>query len=550
MSIYKSSSLAMIPTAYKDGKLYSIRPTDGSGDFTFSRGSNLAATRVDVNGLIEKGRENLLLQSNQFGTTWANASSTETSGQAGYDGTNNAWLLNKTATGGRIQQSIVVSGVHTASVYVKAGTLNWFLFLITSTGGDEGGYFDLSTGNTGTQFGSQIDIKTEAIGGGGWYRCSFTANINTSNTIRIYPANGNNDVSGSGSIYIQDAQLEQGLVATDYIETGTSAAQSGILEDMPRLDYSGGASCPSLLLEPSRTNLVNYSEYFNLYTQYGSPTITPNAIQSPEGLVNATKVQRGSNETPIRRSNITTLGTEYTMSLWAKAGTATKIRIEIGDETAPTYNLTSEWQRIDVTSTPNTYTHLDIAMPLSSSGDYFYIYGLQLEVGSYPTSYIPTYGTSQTIARDEAYKTGVSSLIGQTEGTLFVDFDLLRLDGFSGIIDINTALTTTATRVLLWETGGTSLSANFGTQAPSINLNNPTIGRHKVVIIYSASICKLFVDGVKIGESSTSGSFSGLDVVSYVCAGGGVNFQKKNIHQTLLFPTALTDSECIALTTL
>ena len=52
MSIYKSSSLAMIPTAYKDGKLYSIRPTDGSGDFTFSRGSNLAATRVDVNRSI------------------------------------------------------------------------------------------------------------------------------------------------------------------------------------------------------------------------------------------------------------------------------------------------------------------------------------------------------------------------------------------------------------------------------------------------------------------------------------------------------------------
>jgi hypothetical protein len=59
MSLYKDASLVMIPTAYKDGKLYSIRPTDGSGDFTFSRGSNLAATRVDVNGLIEKGRENL-----------------------------------------------------------------------------------------------------------------------------------------------------------------------------------------------------------------------------------------------------------------------------------------------------------------------------------------------------------------------------------------------------------------------------------------------------------------------------------------------------------
>ena len=74
MSLFDNASLAMIPSAYKDGKLYSIKPTDGSGDFTFTRGSNLAATRVDVNGLIEKGRENLLLQSNQFDTTWTTSS--------------------------------------------------------------------------------------------------------------------------------------------------------------------------------------------------------------------------------------------------------------------------------------------------------------------------------------------------------------------------------------------------------------------------------------------------------------------------------------------
>ena len=106
MSLYKDASLVMIPSAYKDGKLYSIRPTDGSGDFTFSRGSNLAATRVDVNGLIEKGRENLLLQSNQFDTTWGNSNSTETSGQTGYDGSSDAWLLNATNAAGYIFQNI------------------------------------------------------------------------------------------------------------------------------------------------------------------------------------------------------------------------------------------------------------------------------------------------------------------------------------------------------------------------------------------------------------------------------------------------------------
>ena len=96
MSFFDDASLAFLPSggAGKDGKAYSIKPTDGSGDFTFSRGSNLAATRVGPTGLTEKGRENLLLQSNQFDTTWTNfLIDTPTSGQAGYDGTNNAWLI-------------------------------------------------------------------------------------------------------------------------------------------------------------------------------------------------------------------------------------------------------------------------------------------------------------------------------------------------------------------------------------------------------------------------------------------------------------------------
>ena len=66
---------------------------------------------------------------------------------------------------------------------------------------------------------------------------------------------------GTSGVFLQDAQVEQSLVATDYIETGASTAQAGILEDLPRLDYSGGASCPALLLEPQRFNAIDSSEY-------------------------------------------------------------------------------------------------------------------------------------------------------------------------------------------------------------------------------------------------------------------------------------------------
>ena len=80
MNFFDRSSLALIPDGAKDGKLYSIRPTDGSSDFTFERGSNLTATRVDENGLIEKGRENFLLESNNFDELWTKSSSNVTSG--------------------------------------------------------------------------------------------------------------------------------------------------------------------------------------------------------------------------------------------------------------------------------------------------------------------------------------------------------------------------------------------------------------------------------------------------------------------------------------
>ena len=54
LNAWNDASLVMIPSGYKDGTLYSVKPTNGDGDFTFSRGSNLSATRVNSEGLIER----------------------------------------------------------------------------------------------------------------------------------------------------------------------------------------------------------------------------------------------------------------------------------------------------------------------------------------------------------------------------------------------------------------------------------------------------------------------------------------------------------------
>ncbi len=118
----ESASLVMIPSGYEDGGLGSLKPMDGTGDFTFTRGSNLSATRVAPNGYIEKGYENLLLQSNSFLTTWITSGQmlTPVGGQSGYDGTNDAWKIQRSdTTAHNIKQNVNQSGCH---IYTSTST--------------------------------------------------------------------------------------------------------------------------------------------------------------------------------------------------------------------------------------------------------------------------------------------------------------------------------------------------------------------------------------------------------------------------------------------
>ena len=64
MSIYDKASLVLIPSGTKTSKVYSQVPTNGDGDFTFSRST--AATRVNASGNIEKETQNLFTYSNTF----------------------------------------------------------------------------------------------------------------------------------------------------------------------------------------------------------------------------------------------------------------------------------------------------------------------------------------------------------------------------------------------------------------------------------------------------------------------------------------------------
>ena len=571
MSLYKSASLAMIPTAYKDGKLYSVRPTDGSGDFTFTRGSNLSATRISASQLIEKGRENLLLQSNQFDTTWGNTNTTETSGQSGYDGSSDAWLLTKTAAFGQINQSISLSGVHTFSFYAKEGTSGWMRMVLIGTA-NPSAYFNLSNGNVGVTS-NIISSNSENIGGG-WYRYSISINQPSITVVRIYPAEGDNDISGtSGNILIQDAQLEKGLVATDVIETTTTTGKAGILENTPRFDYSGGATCPSLLLEPSRTNLILQSEYFggSEWTK-GNSTITSNTSISPQGTQNATTLTITTAVGNIYE-NVSGSG-DYTFSVFAKYVDMQYIRLRSTNSyvyfdiqngsvvnelngTGSVEDFGNGWYRCSVTGN-NTNSLVQIFLSDTTgtptgTGSAL-IFGAQCEAGSYPTSYIPTYGVSQTRAQDICNKTGISSLIGQTEGTIYNEINFSNTSGVAGAWSISNG--SSANRITMNTIGVNatyftlSIAQNYNSGSTKLLSANVTYGaNHKVAIKYSSTTMKLFIDGQLSGSVSTDGF--GNYANFYIGANQtGVGGETRNFKESILFPTALSDSELATLTTI
>ena len=541
--------------AAKDGNLLGYAVGDSSGkyvpnEFTFTRGSNLSATRVNADGYIEKGYENTLLGSND----WAQSDSQYeiTGGEAGYDGTNDAWLVNKLAAAYFGKGGVSISSVATISIYAKAGSLDKLLVFFAG----ESARFDLTNVTAVKSGGGTIGQSIELVSGTtDWYRCSLVINVTSSGNLLIKPLNSSNqDVTGT--MYIQDAMINQGLAALPYVESGASTAKAGTLENEPRIDYSSGTA--SLLLEPQRTNLVEYSEYFDAWNVKNNITLTSNFSESPEGLNNSTKITSTGGVSTIRIDLPVTIGDSYTFSFYIKNIDATNIKLEIYDranffiEQNIENNIsTSVWTRYTYTFT-STNTASNATFEIKGFTGSFEIWGAQVEQdATYETSYIPTYGTSQTRAGDNCFTN--NSLLKQTSATYFLETtpieilsnNLIEVRGNGGTSNrvVFQANANGSIRVLVRAQGSSILDQNVG----SVVSRNTKV---KLALKYTPSNISFFVDGVKKIDTDVSVDFSpelnGLDLEGSETA----NDDALKQHQFLFFPEALSDADCITLTTI
>jgi len=560
-------------------------------EFTFERGANLAGTRVDENGLIEKGRENLLEYSEEFDNPYylKTLGTLTTNQTTAPDGSLTADLFTKTSgvdTVSELRANNVYSltGIFTFSVYVKQNVGDGVLLRLDVDGNTANASFQFSTKSIST-IGSNVIDATATELANGWFRLSVTGNVtNTSWDLSIVNlfSNPTND-----SIFVWGAQLEQGLVATDYIETGASTAKAGVLEDLPRIDYTGGT--PSLLLEPQRTNLIADSEYANAGS--GSlATITDNVTTSPEGVQNAARLLPTSafgRWESLTFGSLITNGTTYVVSAyfntsstldivtfyigWNGATGADRIGIKFNPNTRAYISTFSEgsatltdydigeadengWYRISLiapATNANSSTQL-VLRDLNSKADgskYVDFYGLQVEAGSYPTSYIPTYGAIATRGVDHMNNSAGIAQVGNnlSSGTWFVDFMKTGQDGSDQAIILAPLNNNTQQIRLHFDQNQNARfrDARNGYLTMGGSVTNTT-SRTKMLVSVdsSAGIAKVFANGAQVGSNYTLGatSFEFSRILGY-----GKNFK---LFSTVFFPEALSDAECITLTTL
>ena len=609
-SFYTDASLVMIPSGYKDQKVYCAKPVDGSADLTFSRGSDIEATRVASNGYIQKAKVNSLLQSNNFDTTWANVDTTETSGQTGYDGSSDAWKLTEQNVSGyhSIYQTPTNTGLSTLSIYAKTDGRDLQIRVNGIGSGKAFVNYDLSAGSVGLSGGTAlIDSSIESIGGG-WYRCSFAVNDSGSygiDILTITDASTSTELQqylgdNTKGIYIQDAQINYGLVAQEYQETTTTSVVSGITNDMPRLDYSGGASCPSLLLEPSRTNFELNSEYLNAAAVKDNVVITTNATTSPEGIDNASSLvddaTNGLHRFYSVPSTTAASGVTITHSIFAKANGHDWFQLSSGGQTndqwanfdltngvignesasanADIQPMANGWYRCVINSTtsasnaiigtlPTLTNDTDAATRSPSyvgSGNGVFLYGLQVEVGSYPTSLIPTYGTSATRTAEISYASNQFNNIGQTEGTIYAEF-FLPVNITSGenrfALSDNTlnnwffvSLPESGNKTRMYLRVGASTAVDVQTASAVFNYG----AVNKVAMAYKSGDSRVYVNGVSVLSSTNSFGTPTSELDVFVITGssgtGSASTQtiSNKIKQALLFKTRLSNADLATLT--
>ena len=388
--------------------------------------------------------------------------------------------------------------------------------------------------------------------------------------------------------------------------TATRVNASGLIESVasgiPRLDYfaSGGTvGCPALLVEPAATNgILNSADTTtswilgaNLSSGYvdvigvSGNNLTV-AVSGGNMVTNAGSLRRVSNNMALAS------GSTYTISfLMKKTGTHTigaYYAVIGGLDVAAGFNVsgsfssgqiltnafvTNRIRRVEqwgtnvyrcsetFTMTSGvTFTNLYIGPTVSTTSATHPAVGLgiafaapQIELGAVPTTFIPTTTAAATRNADVINLSGaVSGCIGQTEGTIYAEFEYKTNTAERRLIALSNG--TSSDRVMIWTLSNVLYVQVEGN---SVTLANPiSAGYHKVAFAYQQNGVSgnLFasLDGAAV-VSGTSAAFpaslTDINIGKSEDTATSAFFWNANIRALALYTTRLTNAQLQALTT-
>ena len=575
---------------------------------TFTRAATATYYDGKTSALAE---QNLLAQSQSFGTTWSNNNtvSATTAVVNAPDGTATAWTLADNATSNyhmNQQNGPTAAGTYTLSCYLKSSASQQYVQIgaWTSASGYATATFDLINITFTTAIGSGYSAQSATmiqVGTTGWYRCTLTytctggsaygIGFNNSATAGWFPT-----YSGSGStFYLWGAQLEIRSAATNYVATTTSSFTNYIPQlltapaNTARLDYDPISEvAKGLLMEQQSTNLLTYSSQLS-GTGWNLASGTQQLVNTniaPDGTLTASKLYEGTGSQPWRTEySISLVAGSYTVSCYMKAAENTWAALYVYNPTsginggayfnlsngatgtvssgmtASTVSVGNGWYRciLNLTSYASAGGTFRIYPSQSNQASFHvsytgnninghYIWGAQLEALAFPTSYIPTVASQVTRAVERA----------TIQGTNFTPLYNIGQGtfyiGYTPMAAQSASFTTVSSTAALsngiyGDTGGRTFINSLGSNTFSTTATITYGTDQKMAIAYQSNNNAQYQNGSAL-TSGTNGAISPIPVTGVSLAGawGQDALAQTYIKKFAYYPVRLTATQLQSLT--
>jgi hypothetical protein len=330
--------------------------------------------------------------------------------------------------------------------------------------------------------------------------------------------------------------------------------------------------------------MVHSENVASALTFQANTTVTANTGVSPDGNTTADTVLFALSSYRLRSFTIAA-STSYSASLFFKninfAGTET-ITLNVSDGVYGPISAVIQPDNGTATFTRNTLSWSSVSGVVQNYGNGWYrvavsgtsigggtgwyeltsqvsksalFWGLQFEQSAaYPTTYIPTTTAAVTRNADVASRTGVSSWIGQTQGTFFVEFvnDGNNNSTTDRILSVSDGTTNNRMYLARLNTNrGYFVSAAGGTQTVElISASTLPIGLVKMAIAYNTNDVVMYINGAQAGTDTTATTPATSNLYIGQENGGTTNCLYKPYNQAAIFTTRLTNSQLQSLTTL